>query len=198
MQTHKNKILLIDNEDSFTYNLKQLFEEAGAEVDIKLPKKVCVNAAMAYDGIVISPGPGIPSEMSGLISIIQRLAPKKPMLGVCLGMQAIVVAFGGNLFQTAKVLHGRKLEVEIKNNNSGILSGLPEKTNVGLYHSWAIENSSLPDVFEVTAISSENIIMAINHRELPIFGVQFHPESIITEEGKHIVENFLKIATDLK
>jgi anthranilate synthase/aminodeoxychorismate synthase-like glutamine amidotransferase len=193
MQTHKNKILLIDNEDSFTHNLKQIFEEAGAEVDIKLPKKVCVNAAMAYNGIVISPGPGVPSEMSGLISIIQRLAPKKPMFGVCLGMQAIAVSFGGNLYQTDKVLHGRKLEIEINNNKSGLLVGLDTKMNVGLYHSWAVEPNSLPDVFEVTAISSEKIIMAISHSQLPIFGVQFHPESIITEEGKKIAENFLSI-----
>lgn len=193
METNKTKILLIDNEDSFTHNLKQIFEESGAEVDIKLPKKVCVNAAMAYDGIVISPGPGIPSEMSGLISIIQRLAPKKPMLGVCLGMQALVVAFGGNLYQTEKVLHGRKLQIEIKETNKGIFKEMQNKTNVGLYHSWAVEQSSLPEIFEITAISDEKIIMAISHTQLPIFGVQFHPESIITEEGKKIIENFLSI-----
>lgn len=192
MPFHKNKILLIDNEDSFTYNLYQLFEEAGASIKIELLKNIDFETALDFDGIIISPGPGLPSEVHNLISFIQFISTRKPILGVCLGMQAIAESFGGKLFNTKNVQHGRKLEINVI-KFSKIFEYMPTHFNVGLYHSWAVEYSTLPSELNVTAISPEEVIMALEHKHLPVYGVQFHPESIISENGKFLAKNFLKI-----
>ncbi len=194
---HKPKLLLIDNEDSFTFNLLQLFEEAGAEIHIVHPAKINTAQALLFDAAVISPGPGLPEEMQNLLPLIQNLEKKMPLLGICLGHQAIAMNYGGKLFQMNNIFHGRQLE--ITHYSGKLFRDIPAEINVGLYHSWAVDNDSIPDCFEVTAISSEGIIMAIEHRELPVFGLQFHPESYITREtGSTIAKNFLSVVEEHK
>lgn len=198
MKTSASQILLIDNEDSFTWNLFQLFEEAGATVTVKHPKFIKNGLLDTFDGLLISPGPGLPEEMFGLLQIISEAAQKIPVLGVCLGHQALAMSFGAQLFRMETIIHGHQLEIDIVDNRTGIFKDVKQKLNVGLYHSWAIDKQSLPDCFQITAISSENIIMGICHKSLPLFGVQFHPESFISEHGETIALNWLKIVAQHK
>jgi anthranilate synthase/aminodeoxychorismate synthase-like glutamine amidotransferase len=190
---NKLSVLLIDNEDSFTWNLVQLFEEAGALVDVRHPATMQVHEIQQYDGIIISPGGGLPDEMPGLSGLVAAGVRTKPVLGVCLGLQAIVTEKKGKLFQLDCIIHGRKLDIRIINNTTGLFEGMSNSLKAGLYHSWAAEESSLPDCFLVTATTTDGIIMAIEHKQLPVYGVQFHPESYITEKGLQIAKNFLKI-----
>ncbi len=186
-------LLLVDNEDSFTWNLVRLFEEAGAVVDVSHPTSIKEDEVQKYDGIIISPGPGLPNEMQGLHELIRMVIKTKPLLGVCLGMQAIVTANNGSLYQMDCIVHGNSMSIDIFNNISGIFKGMDNSLCVGLYHSWAVDESSLPGCFQVTARSKAGVVMAIEHRAHDVYGVQFHPESYITEAGLHIAKNFLNI-----
>lgn len=185
------KIVIIDNYDSFTYNLSHLLKELGAEVDVVRNDKFELKDLEQYDKIVLSPGPGIPSEAGLLLDVIRTYAGRKPILGVCLGHQAIGEVFGASLENLKEVYHGVQTE-GTQLGNDYIFEGLPESVMMGRYHSWVVAKDSVPECLEVTAMSDDGEIMAMRHRQYDIHGIQFHPESVLTPEGKTIVGNFLK------
>ena len=185
------KIVIIDNYDSFTYNLSHLLKELGAEVDVVRNDKFELKDLEQYDKIVLSPGPGIPSEAGLLLDVIRTYAGRKPILGVCLGHQAIGEVFGASLENLKEVYHGVQTE-GTQMGNDYIFDGLPERVMMGRYHSWVVAKDSVPECLEVTAMSDDGEIMAMRHRQYDIHGIQFHPESVLTPEGKTIVGNFLK------
>lgn len=185
------KIVIIDNYDSFTYNLSHLLKELGAEVDVVRNDKFELKDLEQYDKIVLSPGPGIPSEAGLLLEVIRTYAGRKPILGVCLGHQAIGEVFGASLENLKEVYHGVQTE-GTQMGNDYIFDGLPERVMMGRYHSWVVAKDSVPECLEVTAMSDDGEIMAMRHRQYDIHGIQFHPESVLTPEGKTIVGNFLK------
>jgi anthranilate synthase component 2 len=182
-------ILLIDNYDSFTYNLAHLFGELGAEVTVIRNDAIDADGAekLAPSHLVISPGPGRPEDAGNSIAILERLAPTTPTLGVCLGHQAIVYAFGGEVGAAKRLMHGKSSPVQ--HDGKGIFTGLPQDFEAGRYHSLAA--LSVPDVFEISATGDDEV-MAVRHRELPLDGVQFHPESVLTPLGPEIGRNFLE------
>ena len=186
------KVVIIDNYDSFTYNLRHLVEELGAEVDVIRNDQFNLEDLEKYDKIILSPGPGIPSEAGLLLDVIRTYAGKKSMLGVCLGHQAIGEAFGSKLANLSHVFHGVQTPVDIVAQDP-IFDGLPKELPVGRYHSWVIDDKNLSQDLEITAVSKEGQIMAVRHRSLDIHGIQFHPESVLTPDGKVIVGNFLKL-----
>ena len=185
-------ILLVDNYDSFTYNLAHLFGELGAEVIVRRNDAIDAAGAvrLAPSQLVISPGPGRPSESGDTLEIIRRLAPNVPTLGVCLGHQAIVEAFGGEVGLAQTLVHGKAGPV--RHDGRGLFHGLPEEFEAGRYHSLAA--TRVPDVLEVSATTADGEVMAVRHRELRIDGVQFHPESILTPLGSDLARNFLEAA----
>ena len=185
------KTVIIDNYDSFTYNLAHLVKELGAEVDVLRNDKFELEELEKYDKIILSPGPGIPEEAGLLLEVIRTYAGRKPILGVCLGEQAIGQAFGGKLTNLSEVFHGIQTNVKIKNKDY-IFSGLPTEIPVGRYHSWVVDTDGFPEELGISAISSEGQIMALKHREYDVHGIQFHPESVLTPDGKQIVGNWLK------
>ena len=185
------KIVIIDNYDSFTYNLSHLLKELGAAVDVVRNDKFELKDLEQYDKIVLSPGPGIPSEAGLLLDVIRTYAGRKPILGVCLGHQAIGEVFGASLENLKEVYHGVQTE-GTQLGNDYIFEGLPERVMMGRYHSWVVAKDSVPECLEVTAMSDDGEIMAMRHRQYDIHGIQFHPESVLTPEGKTIVGNFLK------
>lgn len=185
------KIVIIDNYDSFTYNLSHLLKELGMEVDVVRNDKFELKDLEQYDKIVLSPGPGIPSEAGLLLDVIRTYAGRKPILGVCLGHQAIGEVFGASLENLKEVYHGVQTE-GTQLGNDYIFEGLPERVMMGRYHSWVVAKDSVPECLEVTAMSDDGEIMAMRHRQYDIHGIQFHPESVLTPEGKTIVGNFLK------
>ena len=185
------KTVIIDNYDSFTYNLAHLVKELGTEVDVLRNDKFELEELEKYDKIILSPGPGIPEEAGLLLEVIRTYAGRKPILGVCLGEQAIGQAFGGKLTNLSEVFHGIQTNVKIKNKDY-IFSGLPTEIPVGRYHSWVVDTEGFPEELVITAISSEGQIMALKHREYDVHGIQFHPESVLTPDGKQIVGNWLK------
>jgi anthranilate synthase/aminodeoxychorismate synthase-like glutamine amidotransferase len=182
-------ILLIDNYDSFTYNLSHLFEELGAEVTVIRNDKIDADEAelLAPSHLVISPGPGRPEGAGASVEIIKRLGPHVPTLGVCLGHQAIVEAFGGEVGQAQRLVHGKASE--IAHDRRGLFSGLPDPLQGGRYHSLAA--ARVPDQLEVCATTDDGEVMAVRHRELPVDGIQFHPESVLTPDGAALAKNFL-------
>jgi anthranilate synthase component 2 len=182
-------ILLIDNYDSFTYNLSHLFEELGAEVTVIRNDKIDADEAelLAPSHLVISPGPGRPEGAGASVEIIKRLGPHVPTLGVCLGHQAIVEAFGGEVGQAQRLVHGKASE--IAHDGRGLFSGLPDPLQGGRYHSLAA--ARVPDQLEVCATTDDGEVMAVRHRELPVDGIQFHPESVLTPDGAALAKNFL-------
>ena len=190
------KLLMIDNYDSFTYNIVQYFGELGAAVEVFRNDEITVAGIAAkldagqLDRLVVSPGPCSPAEAGISVAAIQHFAGKLPILGVCLGHQAIGAAFGGKIIRAQELMHG-KTSV-ITTTQQGVFAGLPEQFTVNRYHSLAIEKSSCPDVLEVTAWTDDGEIMGVRHRELAIQGVQFHPESILTEHGHAMLKNFLE------
>ena len=186
------KLLMIDNYDSFTYNIVQYFGELGAQVQVFRNDEITVAeiAALAPDLLVVSPGPCSPAEAGISVPAIQHFAGKLPILGVCLGHQAIGAAFGGKIVRAQALMHG-KTSV-ITTTQQGVFAGLPEKFTVNRYHSLAIEKSSCPEVLQVTAWTDDGEIMGVRHKELAIQGVQFHPESILTEHGHAMLKNFLE------
>ena len=183
-------ILLVDNYDSFTYNLAHLFQELGAEVTVLRNDAVDADEAerLAPSHLVISPGPGRPVDAGTSVDIVQRLGPRVPTLGVCLGHQAIVEAFGGEVGQAQRLLHGKASSVS--HDGTGIFEGLPDPLVGGRYHSLAA--TSVPDELEVCARSDDGEVMAVRHRELPVVGIQFHPESVLTPDGPALGRNFLE------
>lgn len=185
------KTVIIDNYDSFTYNLAHLVKELGTEVDVLRNDKFELEELEKYDKIILSPGPGIPEEAGLLLEVIRTYAGRKPILGVCLGEQAIGQAFGGKLTNLSEVFHGIQTNVKIKNKDY-IFSGLPTEIPVGRYHSWVVDTEGFPEELVITAISSEGQIMALKHREYDVHGIQFHSESVLTPDGKQIVGNWLK------
>ncbi len=185
------KTVIIDNYDSFTYNLAHLVKELGTEVDVLRNDKFELEELEKYDKIILSPGPGIPEEAGLLLEVIRTYAGRKPILGVRLGEQAIGQAFGGKLTNLSEVFHGIQTNVKIKNKDY-IFSGLPTEIPVGRYHSSVVDTEGFPEELVITAISSEGQIMALKHQEYDVHGIQFHPESVLTPDGKQIVGNWLK------
>ena len=220
------KIVIIDNYDSFTYNLSHLVKELGAEVTVLRNDVFRLEELEAFDKIILSPGPGIPSEAGLLLDVIKTYAGKKPILGVCLGEQAIGEAFGAKLTNLSEVFHGVQTPILIKKDESGskeasarkdesesnneevstrkepsvltdetpdyIFYGLPDEIPVGRYHSWVVSTEGFPECLEITAVSREGYIMALKHKEYDVHGIQFHPESVLTPDGKTMIANFLQ------
>ena len=185
------KIVIIDNYDSFTYNLSHLVKELGAEVTVFRNDKVEMDSLEAFEKIMLSPGPGIPSEAGLMPEVIKRYAQSKPILGICLGHQAIGECFGGRLANLDRVFHGVATE-GTQLGNDYMFNGLPRRITMGRYHSWVVSREYLPDCLEITAESDEGHIMALRHRTLDIRGLQFHPESVLTTDGREMMENWIK------
>ncbi len=184
------KIVIIDNYDSFTYNLAHLVKELGTEVTVLRNDQFKMEELEEYNKIILSPGPGIPSEAGQLLDVIRTYAGKKPILGVCLGHQAIGEVFGAKLENLADVFHGVATE-GTQFGNDEIFYGLPKRITMGRYHSWVVSRDGLPDCLEITAESDEGQIMALKHKELNVRGIQFHPESVLTPDGKKMIQNWL-------
>jgi anthranilate synthase component 2 len=191
------RILLIDNYDSFTWNLVHLIGGLGAQVDVRRNDTLSVDDALAgdHDAIVLSPGPCTPNEAGVSLEIIERLGATTPILGVCLGHQSLGQAYGGNVIRAGRIMHGKTSR--IRHEGKGVFAGLPDAYEATRYHSLVVERSSLPDALEVTAWTenedgSFEEIMGLRHREFPVEGVQFHPESILTEHGHALLKNFLE------
>lgn len=194
-------IVIIDNYDSFTYNLSHLVKELGANVTVLRNDKFQLTELEKYDKIILSPGPGIPSEAGLLLDVIRTYAGKKPILGVCLGHQAIGEVFGGTLRNISlgadnttdpnKVFHGVATECNIVADDN-VFEGLERTITIGRYHSWVVDEKSFPECLEITAVSPEGQVMALRHREYKIHGIQFHPESVLTPDGSKILSNWLK------
>ncbi len=203
----KCKLVIIDNYDSFTYNLAHLVKELGAEVDVLRNDQFRLEELEQYDRIILSPGPGIPEEAGLLLDVIRTYAGKKPILGVCLGEQAIGQVFGGKLTNLSDVFHGVQTPARLIKKGQPvagadgkaaalfdedyIFGGLPEEIPVGRYHSWVVDTEAFPASLAITAISPEGQVMALKHREYNVHGIQFHPESVLTPDGKQIVANWL-------
>jgi anthranilate synthase/aminodeoxychorismate synthase-like glutamine amidotransferase len=186
-------LLIIDNYDSFTYNLYQYFCEMGAAVRVARNDEVALDeiAAMAPDHIVISPGPCTPNEAGISCAVIERFGPEIPILGVCLGHQAIGQVFGGKVIRAPQPIHGKV--AQIYHDGTGCLSGLASPFTATRYHSLIVERETMPSTLEVTAWTEDGLVMGLRHREYPIEGVQFHPESILTTSGKHLLQQFLEV-----
>ncbi|HEU4836554.1 MAG TPA: aminodeoxychorismate/anthranilate synthase component II [Pyrinomonadaceae bacterium] len=187
-------LLVIDNYDSFTYNLVQYLGELGATVEVRRNDRVTldeIEQRLRPERIVISPGPGTPNDAGITLDVIQRFAGKIPMLGVCLGHQAIGQAFGGKVIRAPELMHGKASEVQ--HDGKTIFAGLGDQFSAGRYHSLIVERESLPACLEISAQTADDIIMGLRHRELKVEGVQFHPESILTSDGKQLLANFLKL-----
>lgn len=185
-------IVIIDNYDSFTYNLAHLVRELGATVTVLRNDQFELSALEAYDKIILSPGPGIPEEAGLLLDVIRTYAGKKPILGVCLGHQAIGQVFGGTLKNLSEVYHGVATPVHITGDEA-LFTGLPETMEVGRYHSWVVDTENLPACLEVTSVSPEGLIMSLRHKEMDVRGIQYHPESVLTPNGKAIIQNWINI-----
>jgi len=201
------KTIIIDNYDSFTYNLAHMVRQLGAEVDVVRNDQFQLPDLMGYDKIILSPGPGIPSEAGLLLDVIRTYAGQRPILGVCLGHQAIGEVFGAQLENLSEVFHGVATPCQVCETSDtngactdpnatarpSLFAGLPSTFTVGRYHSWVVSRKDFPDCLEITALSPEGQIMALRHREHEVYGIQFHPESVLTPDGKQIIQNFLNL-----
>ncbi|WP_293905441.1 MULTISPECIES: anthranilate synthase component II [unclassified Sphingobacterium] len=188
-----NKIVVIDNYDSFTYNLVHLLQELGQEYVVWRNDKFKLEDIDAFDKILLSPGPGIPEEAGLLLDVIRTYAPHKSILGICLGQQAIAEVFGGTLFNMEKPLHGVATNITVVDESEKLFQDFPKDSKIGRYHSWAVNKDTLPAILKVTAIDENGIIMALTHTEYDVRGMQFHPESVLTTNGKKLIENWLGI-----
>ena len=184
------KIVIIDNYDSFTYNLSHLVKELGAEVTVLRNDQFELADLEQYNKIILSPGPGIPSEAGLLCDVIRTYAGRKPILGVCLGHQAIGEVFGAKLENLSDVFHGVATSCHVVADEP-IFSGIERDITIGRYHSWVVSKEDFPDCLEITAVSDEGQVMALRHRELNVRGIQFHPESVLTPDGKKMLQNWL-------
>lgn len=185
------KILVIDNYDSFTYNLVHLINELGYEVEVWRNDKFKLEDVNQFDKILLSPGPGIPEEAGLLLDVIKAYAPTKSIFGVCLGQQAIAEAFGGTLLNLGRPMHGIATPITVLDKTEITFKNCPETINVGRYHSWVVSSNDLPSCFTVTATDAGHQIMALRHNVYDVRGVQFHPESVLTEYGKEMMKNWL-------
>lgn len=189
---NNKKILIIDNYDSFTYNLVHLLQELGQEYEVVRNDKFDIEYVDKFDKILLSPGPGIPEEAGLLMEVIRKYAPTKSILGICLGQQAIAEVFGGKLFNLPKPLHGISSHIIVTDRKEKLFQNFPLDSKIGRYHSWAVEADSLPDCIKITAVDENNIIMAIAHKDYDVRAMQFHPESVLTDNGKLLIANWLK------
>ena len=188
------RILVFDNYDSFTYNLVHLVQKImPGKVDVYRNDELPMEKVAEYDKIILSPGPGVPSEAGMLVPLIKEYAASKSILGVCLGHQAIGEAFGGTLVNLSTVFHGVATPINIIKKDAQILKGLPENMAVGRYHSWVISDEAFPEDLEITAKDENGYIMALQHKSYDVQGVQFHPESVFTPDGEKILRNWLKV-----
>jgi anthranilate synthase component 2 len=185
------KILVIDNYDSFTYNLVHLINELGFEAEVWRNDKFELADVDQYDKILLSPGPGIPEEAGLLMEVIKTYAPTKSIMGVCLGQQAIAEAFGGSLLNLGRPMHGIATKIEVTEKNELLFTACGEDIEVGRYHSWVIDPENVPADLAVTAIDKDGQIMAVRHKKYNVCGVQFHPESVLTPNGKQMMKNWL-------
>lgn len=185
------KIAIIDNYDSFTYNLSHLVKELGAEVTVYRNDQFEMPVLQQFDKIILSPGPGIPSEAGLLLDVIKEYAGKKPILGVCLGHQAIGECFGAKLTNLSEVFHGVATPCHLTTRDY-LFEGLPDTFEIGRYHSWVVDNDNLPECLEVTGVSDEGFIMSLRHKDYDVRGIQYHPESVLTSTGHQILSNWLK------
>lgn len=188
------KILVFDNYDSFTYNLVHLVKKVSNSIDVDVFRNdgLPLEKVAAYDKIILSPGPGIPSEAGLLLPLIKEYAASKPILGVCLGHQAIGEAFGGTLVNLSTVYHGIATPCKIESKNSKLFGGLPQEIQIGRYHSWVISDKDFPHELEITAKDENGFVMGLQHKTYDVQGVQFHPESVLTPDGETIMRNWLK------
>lgn len=193
MNSDKNlKILIIDNYDSFTYNLVHLINELGLQCDVWRNDQFELEAVDQYSHIILSPGPGVPSEAGLLLPVIEKYATSKSIFGVCLGQQAIAEAFGGKLYNLSQPMHGIATPIKVTDTDETIFKGLPDSFNVGRYHSWVVDREGLPETLKITAVDeNDNSVMALKHTQLNVRGVQFHPESVLTQYGKEMMRNWL-------
>lgn len=187
------KVLVIDNYDSFTYNLVHYLEALDAEVTVLRNDEVTLDDPEDYEKLLLSPGPGVPSEAGLLKQIIKKYAVSKSILGVCLGQQAIAEVFGGSLINLQTVHHGIAAKIEITVKQEPLFAGLDNLIQVGRYHSWRVDPASLPACLEITSVDATGNIMSLRHRELDVRGVQFHPESVLTPFGRQIIQNWINI-----
>lgn len=185
------KVLLVDNFDSFTFNLFHLLEGIGVEVVVKRNNELSDSDLIDCDKIILSPGPGIPSEAKGMIEVIEKMYLNKPILGVCLGMQALAEFFGDSIYNLSKVYHGVQKKIHI-HSSKDLFKGVELCTNVALYHSWAVRLGDKSSLIPL-AYSEDSILMSFKHKEFPIYGIQFHPESILTDKGREILTNFIEL-----
>jgi len=189
-----NKILIIDNYDSFTYNLVHLVNELGLQCEVWRNDRFAIEDVDAYNKIILSPGPGIPSEAGLLLEVIEKYAATKSILGVCLGQQAIAEVFGGSLYNLRRPMHGIATPIKVTDETEPLFHDLSKNFKVGRYHSWVVSDKNLPPILRVTAIDeADNSIMALTHQTFDVRGVQFHPESILTEYGKELMNNWLSL-----
>lgn len=194
MNLARKRILLIDNHDSFVYNLKHLINRACGgctDIDIMLNDKIAFTKVPQYDSIIISPGPGVPLEAGDIIPLIKEFAPFVPILGICLGHQAIAEAFGGRIYAMETPLHGVQSNIDILDDKH-IFKGLGQVIKCGRYHSWAVDKTTLPAQLRITAVDKEGCIMALSHCCYNVRGLQFHPESFLTDNGEQMIINFLR------
>jgi anthranilate synthase component 2 len=188
----QKKVLVIDNYDSFTYNLVHLINEIGYEVEVWRNDKFELEDVAQFDKILLSPGPGIPVEAGLLLQVIQHYAPTKSIFGVCLGQQAIAEVFGGKLLNLGRPMHGVATPISVLDEEELTFADCPDQISVGRYHSWVVDNDGLPDCLKVTAKDFNGQIMALKHKDYDVRGVQFHPESVLTEYGKQMIKNWLE------
>lgn len=186
------KVLVLDNYDSFTYNLVHYIEALNFEVDVFRNDEISIEAVGTYNIIILSPGPGLPKDAGILIELIKTYAPTKKILGVCLGMQAIAEVFGGKLENLSHVFHGVASRLKVIDTTDKLFESLPPQFEIGRYHSWVVSQNNFPSELKITAVEENKQIMALRHATYNLYGVQFHPESILTEYGNEIIANFLK------
>lgn len=191
LQQRLPNILVIDNYDSFTFNLVHLLYECGHNATVWRNDKFVLEDVAAFDKILLSPGPGIPEEAGLLLDVIREYGPSKSILGICLGQQAIAEVYGGSLYNLRKPVHGTATPLVITDTDELLFHGLPSSFSVGRYHSWAVSRENLPDTLQVTAVDEHGVIMALSHKELDVKGLQFHPESVLTQYGKEMIANWL-------
>lgn len=188
------KILVLDNYDSFTYNLVHIIRDLGYSDVMKIYRndKINLSEVAAFDKILLSPGPGIPSEAGIMLELIDKYGSEKSILGICLGHQGIAEVYGAKLYNMVRVQHGVDTMVNIVGNHKYLYRNIPDHFRAGLYHSWAVDRNSISESLAINALSSEDVIMGIHHKEYDVLGLQFHPESIITENGIQILKNWLE------
>jgi anthranilate synthase component II len=192
MKIRQPKILVIDNYDSYTYNLIQMLEEhAGCSFDVAKNDRLPFQSMHKYQKVLISPGPGLPSQINLVCEIIRKYAESISILGVCLGHQAIAEVYGGSLYNLPNISHGISKQIRIIEPLEYLFKGIPEYFDAGLYHSWVVNKNSIPDCLHITAVSDDGLVMALAHNQYDVHGIQFHPESIMTAVGKKIIDNWI-------